>query len=215
MIRKIKKSFLILAIAFATVFSNSFVLPAQAQLGTGLGPAGTFIILFAPIYNRNNIARMKKAEYQKMLSDQERPGNYGFTDTIETLEIFEDEDKQMAVALETQGEKNPTDKLGITIRCTGGEPEVYFYLGLVPKRQNISLKLWTATETGPRTYHDPQSYFHQSQDYYSPILTGEAARKAANDILQANGTFGNSAGTKVWLPDEHDFEKTRQNITCL
>ena len=186
-------------------------------MGTGVPGAG--IIVFVPIiagsYNRANIEKMQKEQYEKMLLDQERPGNYGSTDTIETLELFEDENGQMALAMETLSTDTVTSNLGITLECNGGVPKLYFYLGDVPKKHNPSLNLWTAAGDGPRTYHDPQEWAHDSLDYYSPVLSGEAARKAASNILQADGTFGNAAGTKVWLPDEHDFDQARQGISCL
>ena len=154
----------------------------------------------------------KLDEWNSLLRLQKKPGGTGASDTVGIFEFKEDE---QIFFMRTQSERNSLAK-GVRIECREQEPKVTFYMGSPRERQyKTEPHLWTAKGVHHRNYWLEGDSLHSSWRYYSPILSGEDARLASLDLLQNHATFGDDAGAKLYIDGDYDFDRPRNQLSCL
>ena len=177
-----------------------------------------FGAVIAPIIIQSNIAGQKarkirnEKDWQNMLAEQSQPGLAGSTHITDQLHTVEEEGEPIVI-LSTRS--NQGEVRAAHIQCIGTDPQISFFLGSPEHHLAAATEhnLWTAADQQEK-HQFPETRSTRGQ-YFAPVLKGAAARQASLDILQPDSSFGDSAGLKVWVSQDHDFAQALSSVPCL
>ena len=166
--------------------------------------------------SEEKLERLRK----EALEEQAGTGDPGHTHTINVFEFVKDSEERDVFFMKTRSLVAFRTR-AVRFKCIDNNPQVAFFLGdpdyPFPFNPESPMRFWTSHGNQERHWWKETGSVHPAETFYSPILTGEPARQASQDLLQPNSTFGHDHGLKVRIDqdEDHDFDETLDRLSCF